>query len=68
MLSACFTADGSPLTVSQKNFSLLKMSLVARDANNKAGPRWETGGGAHTLRGVRGILGLTMGGLSVGVW
>ena len=43
VLSACFTADGSPLTVSQKNFSLLKMSLVARDANNKAGPHWETG-------------------------
>ena len=50
----------SLLMARHKIFSLLKMSLVARDAN-KAGPHWETRGGAHARRGVHGILGLTMG-------
>ena len=67
MLGACFTADGSPLTVGQKIFNMLKMSLVARDTI-KAGPHWETWGGVHTRRGVHGILGLTIGCVSVGVW
>ena len=49
------------MTVNQKIFSLLKMSLLARDIGDGAGPHWEAGDGAHTHRGVHGILGLTVG-------
>ena len=47
--------------INQKILSLLKMSLLARDISDSAGPHWEVGGGVHACRGVHGVLGLTMG-------